>query len=531
MATGTVNGRLVNPVTALPVSGTVTVVLVDYTDTPVIGFDAVDSEQILSAAVITPAADGHWTVQLVPTANIQLLNGSAQTLWRVTEAGGGVTDTYWINVPGTSSYWVGAIRTLLPGSVGPGPIAGLAVTNLSVAGSFTYDGYVIGTPPNDPAKFLSGDGTWRVGGGAVSSVNGHTGVVVLASTDVGAVPEAVATAKGDVLTATGSAAVARLAVGTDGQLLSADSTQSTGLKWVPAPSAPVSSVNGHTGAVTLTASDVSALAIAQNLADLANAGTARTNLGLGGAAVANIGTGAGTVAAGNDSRITGAVQSSTVTTKGDLLAATGSAALARVGVGSDGQVLTAASGQSAGVTWATPASPRDTYTAKLGLLTQPFSVEAVDDVGLGLTAGFLIMMLVRPGAVTINNLGLWLGNAGSGASGVSSMALFDETGVRLAVTGDMTTALSNGSNNGAYVEAALGSPYITADATNYYIAVLCQMSSNPTIAGAFAGGVLHIPSIKGHRDAITFGSQSSMPASVIIANGNTAGAAYWLVGS
>src|SRR6185437_4567042 len=45
------------------------------------------------------------------------------------------------------------------------------------------------------------------------------------------------------------------------------------------------------------------------------------------------------------------VDESTVTTKGDLLAATGSAAISRVGVGSDGTVLTADSSQSTGVKW------------------------------------------------------------------------------------------------------------------------------------------------------------------------------------
>jgi hypothetical protein len=50
------------------------------------------------------------------------------------------------------------------------------------------------------------------------------------------------------------------------------------------------------------------------------------------------------------------IAKSTVTTKGDLLAATASATVARLGTGTDGQVLTAASGETTGLQWATPAS-------------------------------------------------------------------------------------------------------------------------------------------------------------------------------
>lgn len=53
---------------------------------------------------------------------------------------------------------------------------------------------------------------------------------------------------------------------------------------------------------------VGALLAANNLSDLNSAPAARTSLGLGGAATLNVGTAAGTVAAGNDSRITGAIQ-------------------------------------------------------------------------------------------------------------------------------------------------------------------------------------------------------------------------------
>jgi len=76
---------------------------------------------------------------------------------------------------------------------------------------------------------------------------------------------------------------------------------------VPIGQLPVGTTN-----VTVAAGNDSritgALQSSNNLSDLGNTNQARTNLGLGGAATLNVGTSAGTVAAGNDSRITGAEQ-------------------------------------------------------------------------------------------------------------------------------------------------------------------------------------------------------------------------------
>jgi len=60
--------------------------------------------------------------------------------------------------------------------------------------------------------------------------------------------------------------------------------------------------------------------------------------------------------------VEGGIQPTLLTTKGDIIVATGNATLVRQGVGSDGQVLTADSAQADGVKWATPAAATPDYT-------------------------------------------------------------------------------------------------------------------------------------------------------------------------
>jgi hypothetical protein len=62
------------------------------------------------------------------------------------------------------------------------------------------------------------------------------------SDDANAIQNAIVDAKGDLITATAADTPARLAVGTNGQYLSADSTSATGLKWIT----PTASASGLT---------------------------------------------------------------------------------------------------------------------------------------------------------------------------------------------------------------------------------------------------------------------------------------------
>ena len=85
-----------------------------------------------------------------------------------------------------------------------------------------------------------------------------------------AIPESVVTAKGDLLVATGSGVVARQAVGTNGFVLTADSTLTNGIKWSTAAAGDVT----LTGVQTLTNKTLTAPVI--NLSINANTATTYT---------------------------------------------------------------------------------------------------------------------------------------------------------------------------------------------------------------------------------------------------------------
>lgn len=112
-------------------------------------------------------------------------------------------------------------------------------TDLIVTGALTLDGVNIASPPGGTVKYLRADGAWTIppgtSTGAVSSVNGQTGDIVVSASSIAAVPETVVDAKGDILVASDADVVTKLPVGANGKLLAADDTKTTGLNWIDPP--------------------------------------------------------------------------------------------------------------------------------------------------------------------------------------------------------------------------------------------------------------------------------------------------------
>lgn len=155
------------------------------------------------------------------------------------------------------------------------------------------------------------------------------------TTDPNAISKTIMDAKGDLISATGADTPARLAVGTDGQVLLADSTQTTGLRWAADPT--TTSFDAKGDLLVGTGPDAyTRVPVGTNnqvlVADSAVASGVRWS----------------------SEQDPNAITKSIIDAKGDLIAGTAADTPARLAVGSNGQYLIADSTQTAGIKWATP---------------------------------------------------------------------------------------------------------------------------------------------------------------------------------
>jgi len=203
------------------------------------------------------------------------------------------------------------------------------------------------------------------------------------------------TTKGDLIVH--GTSTTRLGVGTDGQVLTADSTQTLGVKWAAA-------AGGYTDPLTTKG----------DLVARSSSATSRLAVGSDGQALLA------------DSTQTfgvkwAAIYADPLTTKGDILTRS-SSTTSRLGVGSDGQVLTADSTQTLGVKWAAQSSGfADPTTTKGDLIVHGASTTRL---GVGTDGQVLV-------ADSTQTLGVkW----GSGSGGSSTLA--GDTDVGLASLAD-----------------------------------------------------------------------------------------------
>ena len=378
-----------------------------------------------------------------------------------------------------------------------------------------------------PATVIEVDTTISTGG--VTSVNGETGAVLLGAADVGA----------------DAAGAASTAVAT------------------------------HTAATDPHGDRAYALAKTANLSDLVNPGTARTNLGLGGAAVLNVGTGAATVAAGNDSRFTdartptahaashasggsdpvtpAAIGALTQTTgDGRYLLATARAAANGVasldgttkvpsaqipdlsatyltatqraaanGVASlDGTTkVPAAQIPDLSATYTTVAGYGNVWTPNdQGLIAWSFDPACCTTTGTTLSAGFIYLIeIVLRQAATIAKINGVIGTAGATLTANQCLAgLYDTTGTRRGVTGDMSTTWNSAGNKAM----SLTSSY-SAAAGKYYLALLFNGTTSPTFAAGSTLGATFTPgnanlSAGSYRFCRSAAGQTSLPTSITL---------------
>jgi len=140
----------------------------------------------------------------------------------------------------------------------------------------------------------------------------------------------------------------------------------------------------------------------------------------------------------------GAIPASTVLAKGDLLAATASGVVSRVGVGTNGQMLAADSAQTAGVKWSTPVTLEVTINAK----TANYALLATDVNKLVTMSSASALTLTVPNGIFTTGQVVNIQQIGTGQVTIANdgTTTITGTGTKLRTQYSAATLLCTGTN-------------------------------------------------------------------------------------
>jgi hypothetical protein len=185
-----------------------------------------------------------------------------------------------------------------------------------------------------------------------------------------------------------------------------------------------------------------------------------------------------------------AIQPSTLTAKGDIYAASAAGVVGRVGVGTNGQVLTADSSQTRGLAWATVSStPRIAQVVKASTTSVTTAGTSYTDVsGLSVT---ITPTLSTSKILILSTYGMTLSNGGSSAyfSGLTQLVRAS-TSLQSQVVGGYYPNGSGGLNTASNPSVAvnyLDSP-ATTSATTYKIQIQNIWGSPTQVTGGASFG-------------------------------------------
>jgi len=152
--------------------------------------------------------------------------------------------------------------------------------------------------------------------------------------------------------------------------------------------------------------------------DLANAGTA-----LGAVTATELAYVDGVTSA-IQTQITAQIPKSLVTTKGDLIVATGNATVARQGIGTNGQVLTADSTEADGLKWATPSAGALVYID--GASFSGVSSRSFDNVFTSTYENYKVLINITKSGVGNLRIRMRAGGTDNTATTYKSVASFED---------------------------------------------------------------------------------------------------------